>query len=85
MKALRYFLLLGALMVPLALMSTPAANAQIGVGIGYGAVWRLRLRVSRSGLFLGLLQLLSLRLRALWLLRTELVRRRPLYRRGALV
>ena len=39
-------------------------------------LWLLRLRVSRSGLFLGLLQLLSLRLRALWLLRTELVRRR---------
>src|SRR6202046_540731 len=35
MKFLRYSLLLGALMVPAALLSTPA-NAQIGVGIGIG-------------------------------------------------
>ncbi len=35
MKFLRYFLLLGALMVPAALLSTPA-NAQVGVGIGIG-------------------------------------------------
>src|ERR1700683_4987828 len=35
MKFLRYFLLLGALIVPAALLSTPA-NAQIGVGIGVG-------------------------------------------------
>ncbi len=69
MKFLRYFLLLGAVMVPVALMSTPA-NAQIGVGIGVGSWIRgLRLRVPRSGLFVGLLQLLPLRMRALWLLR----------------
>ena len=35
MKFLRYFLLFGALIVPAALMSTPA-NAQVGVGIGIG-------------------------------------------------
>ena len=35
MKHLRYFLLLSALVIPAALMSTPA-NAQIGVGIGVG-------------------------------------------------
>src|ERR1700691_5724551 len=35
MKHLRYFLLLSALVIPVALMSTPA-NAQVGVGIGIG-------------------------------------------------
>ena len=35
MKVLRYFLLLGALIIPAALLSAPA-NAQIGVGIGVG-------------------------------------------------
>ena len=35
MKYLRYFLLLSALVIPAALMSTPA-NAQVGVGVGIG-------------------------------------------------
>ena len=33
MKHLRYLLLLSALVIPVALMSTPA-NAQVGVGVG---------------------------------------------------
>ena len=52
MKFLRYFLLLGALMVPAALMSTPA-NAQVGVGIGIdGGSAMLDTEITATGILL---------------------------------
>ena len=72
MKFLRYFLLLGALMVPAALLSTPA-NAQIGVGIGIGGgygygdygITAILLRSAR-----GVITTTIPTLARLWLLRT---------------
>ena len=72
MRFLRYFLLLGAVMIPAAFLSTPA-NAQIGVGIGIGPGYGDYGGYGYSGcscLFVGILQLLSLRMCPVWLLRT---------------
>jgi hypothetical protein len=67
MRFLRYFVLLGAMVVPAAFLTTPA-QAQIGVGRCWlRGLW---IQLSRAGLLLGLLQLLSLRLRPVRLLRT---------------